>query len=91
VYEGRLPLHHFDLYRLSAPIDVQRIGWDEFVGADGVTAIEWPQAAGPLLPASSLKIRFTILGDQDRRIEVEAADGRDTRFLKRFLRGRKKP
>jgi len=91
IYEGRMPLYHFDLYRLSTPGEVQRIGWDEFVEADGVTAIEWPQAAGPLLPSSSLKVRFAILGDQDRRIEVEAADGRGSRFLKRLARSCKKP
>ncbi len=90
VYEGRLPLYHFDLYRLSTPVEVQRIGWDEFVEADGVTAIEWPQAAASLLPASSLKIRFTILGDQDRRIEVTAAEGRGDRFVKAFVRSRKR-
>ena len=91
IHEGRLPLYHFDLYRLSTPADVQRIGLDEFVADGGVTAIEWPQAAGRLLPASSLKICFTILGDQDRRIEVGVANGRDTRFLKGLLRSCKVP
>ncbi len=89
IYDGRLPLYHFDLYRLRTARDVQRIGWDEFVEGEGVTVIEWPQAAGPLLPSSSLKVRFTILGDQDRLIEVRAANGRGTPFLKGLLKGRR--
>jgi len=87
IYDGRLPLYHFDLYRLEGPLDVQRIGWDEFVEDGGVTVIEWPQAAQKLLPVSSLKIRFVILGERERRITVQAAGGRDAHFLKTLKKG----
>jgi len=86
IYGGRLPLYHFDLYRLSGPVEVQRIGWDEFVGADGVTVLEWPQAADGLVPVSSLRIRLVILGAQRRRIEVRIPKGRDARFLRALER-----
>ncbi len=51
VYEGgRLTLYHFDLYRVEDESEMDEIGFDEYVYADGVALIEWPLRAGSLLP-----------------------------------------
>ena len=48
-YETRVPLHHFDLYRLSSPSELDELGLDEML-ATGAALIEWPERAGDRLP-----------------------------------------
>ncbi len=55
-YEGRLPLHHIDLYRLSGPDEALGLGLEEYFDADGITAIEWAERAEGLLPPDLLHI-----------------------------------
>ena len=43
VYHGRIPLYHFDLYRLNRLEELDGIGFDEFIGGDGLAVIEWPE------------------------------------------------
>ena len=57
-YEGRLPLHHIDLYRLSGPVEALGLGLEEYFDADGITAIEWAERAEGLLPPDMLHIRI---------------------------------
>ena len=42
-YSARLPLYHFDLYRLSGPDDLIELGFDDFAAGDGVALVEWPE------------------------------------------------
>lgn len=57
-YEGRLPLHHIDLYRLSGPAEALGLGLEEYFDANGITAIEWAERAEGLLPPDLLHIRI---------------------------------
>ena len=59
-YEGRLPLHHIDLYRLSGPEEAVGLGLEEYFDADGITAIEWAERAEGLLPPDLLHIQITV-------------------------------
>ena len=59
-YEGRLPLHHIDLYRLSGPEEVLGLGLEEYFDTLGITAIEWAERAEGLLPSDLLHIRITV-------------------------------
>lgn len=65
---GRLPLHHFDLYRLQAADEFEAAGLCEYVGGDVVTLIEWPDRAGALLPADHLDITIAYGAADDERI-----------------------
>lgn len=65
-YEGRLPLHHIDLYRLSGPTEVLGLGLEEYFDAQGITAIEWAERADGLLPPDLLHIRI----DADEQTQV---------------------
>lgn len=65
---GRLALYHADLYRLERAA-AEDIGLEETGAADGVLAIEWPERLSHALPGSR-EIRFEIVDDQTRRIEV---------------------
>ena len=57
-YEGRLPLHHIDLYRLSGPEEALGLGLEEYFDVNGITAIEWAERAESLLPPDLLHIQI---------------------------------
>lgn len=82
-YPGRLPIYHFDLYRLNHARDLENIGLFEFMSAGGVSVIEWADKIKKLLPKGCLRIEFFVLGPGMRSIKfcARAADLR--RFLKR--------
>ncbi len=61
-YPGRVPIAHFDLYRLGSADEFDEIGFDEAV-ADGAVLIEWPERGGSRIPASALTIRLDIDGE----------------------------
>ncbi len=48
--DGRLPLFHFDFYRLEAADEVLRLGWDDYLDEQGVVVVEWPDRFPELLP-----------------------------------------
>ena len=48
--EGRLPLYHFDVYRIEEPEETEEIGLDEYIDGDGVCLIEWAGRIEELLP-----------------------------------------
>src|SRR3989338_5863885 len=58
IYQGRMPLFHFDLYRLSDMNEIHFIGYDEFVYDDGVSVIEWADRLGDHLPEEYLKVEL---------------------------------
>ena len=57
-YEGRLPLHHIDLYRLAGPEEALGLGLEEYFDVNGITAIEWAERAEGLLPPDMLHIEI---------------------------------
>ncbi len=57
-YEGSLPLHHIDLYRLSGPEEALGLGLEEYFDVNGITAIEWAERAEGLLPPDLLHIQI---------------------------------
>ncbi len=76
IYPGRLPLYHFDLYRLADEKEFEDVGFGEFAACGGVTAIEWADKIKRLLPENRLDIDFAALGPQERRLSL-AARGAD--------------
>ena len=70
---GRLPLFHFDLYRLSSPEELFDIGWEDYLDRGGVCCVEWSQRGGDYL-TSARKVTITR-GDTDttRHIHIEEA------------------
>jgi tRNA threonylcarbamoyladenosine biosynthesis protein TsaE len=70
---GRLPLYHFDFYRLDDEDEALKIGLDEYLNGDGVCVIEWADKFPELLPPETKWYRFTHRTDGARAIEeVEA-------------------
>lgn len=63
-YEGRLPLYHFDVYRIADPDEMYEIGYDDYIDSDGVCVVEWAELIEDLFPDKYYKL--TILKDEDR-------------------------
>ncbi|ABO51392.1 protein of unknown function UPF0079 [Desulforamulus reducens MI-1] len=57
-YEGRLPLYHFDVYRLDGPEDMEDLGYEEYFYGHGVCLIEWAQRVRDVLPQERLDINL---------------------------------
>lgn len=62
------PIFHFDLYRLETPEDLVELGWDDT--QTGLAVIEWPDRAGPRLPAWRLDVRLEPK-DDGRKLTLE--------------------
>jgi len=59
IYQGTLPLHHFDLYRLRNSSDFLALGFEEYFEKEGITVMEWSERILPLLPIKTLSITFS--------------------------------
>jgi tRNA threonylcarbamoyladenosine biosynthesis protein TsaE len=67
--DGRLPLYHFDFYRLEDEDEALKIGLDEYLNGGGICVIEWADKFPALLPAHTKWYRFTHGEDGARTIE----------------------
>jgi len=67
---GRLPLFHFDFYRLKERAEIEEIGFDDYLEEDGLTVIEWADRFPEVLPARTQWIRIENLDESRRRIFV---------------------
>ncbi len=66
---GRIPLFHFDMYRLRSADDLFDIGWDDYLERGGVCAVEWSENVEEAMEDPILVI-IEKLGETDRRITV---------------------
>ncbi|CEN85573.1 P-loop ATPases [[Clostridium] sordellii] len=57
-YEGRIPLYHFDVYRIGSSDEMYDIGFDEYIDGDGVCIIEWANLIEDILPNEYLYIEM---------------------------------
>ena len=80
-YDARLPIYHFDAYRLKDARDFAALGVDEYFAADGVCLIEWADRVAPSLPAQLLRITIAITGETSRRFTVEGCGARYERIV----------
>ena len=69
-YQGDRPLYHFDLYRLGDASELYEIGWDEYLGREGLIVVEWGEKAEDYLPPRYYRIDFSIIDEQQRKISI---------------------
>lgn len=70
---GRLPLYHFDMYRISGWEDLYSTGFFDYIEQGGVIAAEWSENIENALPESTVTVTFVRLGDNKREITVNGA------------------
>ncbi|MBU5637756.1 tRNA (adenosine(37)-N6)-threonylcarbamoyltransferase complex ATPase subunit type 1 TsaE [Geomonas sp. Red69] len=76
IYEGRIPLYHFDLYRLEGAQDVEALGFEEYFSGDGACVVEWAERLEDELPADLLTVTLNHAGVDERSVCFEAAGPR---------------
>ena len=57
-HSGRLPLYHFDVYRIGDPEEMDEVGFDDYVYGDGVSLIEWAELIEEILPEKRTRIQI---------------------------------
>ena len=70
---GRLPLFHFDMYRLSSADELWDIGWEDYLDRNGICAVEWSENVREAME-NAISVKFDKLGDCRRRITIEGGD-----------------
>ena len=67
--DGRLPIYHFDFYRIESAEDALRIGLDDYLFGDGLCVIEWADRFPALMPKNVVWLHFEIRSETERAIE----------------------
>ena len=70
---GRLPLFHFDMYRLASSDDLWDIGWEDYLERGGVCAVEWSENVEDALE-NAVSVTIEKLGEDARRITIEGGE-----------------
>ena len=68
--EGRVPMYHFDTYRLKDEDEFLELGPDEYFDSDGICFVEWADRVDHLLPVERLEIELEVTGDTTRRVTL---------------------
>ncbi len=69
-YPGRIPLFHFDMYRLRDERELFDIGWEDYLDRGGVCALEWSERVEAALGPDTLRVYLRSLGDDRREILI---------------------
>ena len=72
---GRLPLFHFDMYRLGSADELFHIGWEDYLARGGVCAVEWSENVAEAIEDDAVRVSIVRgNGDDDRIITVEGVE-----------------
>ena len=71
----RMPLYHFDLYRLKSNHDLDTVGYEEYFYSKGVSVVEWADRAMDILPEGYISVKFRHRGRNKREIIVSRLAG----------------
>ena len=70
---GRIPLFHFDMYRLRSSDDLWDIGWEDYLERGGVCAVEWSENVADAME-NAVTVNLEKLGENTRRITIEGGE-----------------
>jgi tRNA threonylcarbamoyladenosine biosynthesis protein TsaE len=71
-YRGRVPIYHFDAYRLRDEDEFLELGPDEYFESDGITFVEWADRVADGLPKERIEIQCEAVGETERRFMLSA-------------------
>jgi tRNA threonylcarbamoyladenosine biosynthesis protein TsaE len=81
---ARIPLYHFDLYRLQEEKEILAVGYEEYLFGKGISVIEWAQRLGRLMPQEYLGVSLAVVSERKRRIEFSAVGKRYQQLVKKI-------
>ncbi|HBG06831.1 MAG: tRNA (adenosine(37)-N6)-threonylcarbamoyltransferase complex ATPase subunit type 1 TsaE [Geobacteraceae bacterium GWC2_58_44] len=81
IYQGRLPLYHFDLYRLHGSEEVAELGFEEYFSGTGACVVEWAERLGEEMPAQLLIVSLAHEEAEERKVSFAAVGPRAAELL----------
>ena len=75
-YEGKIPLFHFDMYRLGSSEELFDIGWDDYLARGGVCAVEWSERVSDALPEDTIFVDIARSGEGENTRVITVTGGR---------------
>jgi len=69
-YKGKIPIYHFDLYRLGTPKEIETLDFDEYFYGEGISLIEWPERLGEYKPKQYYLVELQHKGEHQREIKI---------------------
>ena len=75
-FDGRLPLFHFDMYRLASSEDLWDIGWEDYLLRGGICAVEWSENVADAMEEPII-VTIQKTGEDSRRITIEGGNALD--------------
>jgi tRNA threonylcarbamoyladenosine biosynthesis protein TsaE len=85
-YLGRIPIYHFDAYRLANDQDFAELGVEEYFSGDGVCLVEWADRVERLLPGERIDVEFELSGPHSRQIRVCSIGSQYDSLARRWAR-----
>ena len=70
-YKGKLPLYHFDLYRIDKTNVIDAENYEEYFYGDGVSVVEWAEKIRGLIPARHIEVKLSVIDENTRKIEIK--------------------
>ena len=68
---GRVPFYHFDVYRISEPMEVYELGYEEYMDGEGIAIIEWANLIESELPKEYIEINLYHYTEDTRQVEIK--------------------
>ena len=69
-YPGKIPLFHFDMYRLNSADELFDIGWDDYLERGGVCAVEWSEKVPGAFPPETITVKLEHIGGDKRELKI---------------------
>lgn len=69
-HEGRVPLYHFDVYRIDDIYEMYEIGFEEYLYGEGVCIVEWSDKVKDMLPKDTIDIIISVIDDNTREFKI---------------------
>jgi tRNA threonylcarbamoyladenosine biosynthesis protein TsaE len=81
---GRIPIYHFDTYRLKNEDEFVELGPGEYFDSNGLVFIEWADRVASLLPEERIEIEFEVIGETERRVSIRGTTARMHELVERI-------
>jgi len=85
IYQGRLPLYHFDLYRLQGPEEIAELGFEEYFSGRGACVVEWAERLAEESPQDILTVTLEHAGTESRFVTFATAGKRSAQLLEQLF------
>lgn len=82
---GRIPIYHFDTYRLKDEDEFVALGPEEYFDSTGITFVEWADRFPDVLPTERIEIAIEVTGETERRITIRGTSAAMNEFVGRIV------